>query len=183
MDAGTKQQQPGSDLPDGAPESLQDAANGKAVDAQGESDALEFLLGATFRPQYNCRVEFETPAGMRSLTFRLWALDDRELQRIDAAHRKDADSPFAKIDSTGFNAEVVSKATRWIQDGSGRKVEPDSREFVGEAIDPVLAMEVRFKYQPGLLEGLAEEIRKLSAYSRDRIGTASRVLVDAAGGS
>lgn len=169
-------------LPEETPGSVVRAATGEKVDAKGEESALDFFLGATYRPEYTVKVEFETSAGMRPLTFRLWALDDRELQRIDAAHRKDADSPFAKLDATGFNAEMVSKATKYITDGA-RRIAPDSEEFVGQIPDPVAAMELRFKYQPGLLEGLAEEIRKLSGYSRDRVGSAQRALVDAAGNS
>jgi hypothetical protein len=170
-------------LPEDAPDAVASLANGGKVDSEGERSALDYFLGKTYRPEYTVPVEFETPDGMKTLTFRLWALDDRELQRIDAKHRKDADSPFAKLDSTGFNAELVSKATKYITDGSGRRVAADSAEFVGEIPDPVAAMELRFKYQPGLLDGLSEEIRKLSAYSRDRIGSAQRALVDAAGGS
>lgn len=186
MESNTQSTPPSAEeigLPPGAPEPVRAAAVGKDVDAEGEATALDFFLGATYRPKYRVRVDFETPMGMKPLTFHLQALDDREIQRIDTAHRKDTESPFAKLDSTSFNSELLVEATAYVTDESGRKVEPKSTEFMGQIPDPILAMEMRFKFQPGLMDGIAEQIRKLSAYDSSRVGAAQRVLVDAAGGS
>lgn len=164
------------------PESVTRAAAGEKVKGKDERSALDWLLGATTALEYEVTVQYDTPAGTRPLTFRLRQVDASTFDRIDKANRL-GDGPFAKLDVATFNAELLSEATVSIKDGSGRTVDPRGQEWLGGAPSPALAMALRFKYQPGLLDALVEEVRKISAYSPDRVGTAQRVLVDAVGGS
>jgi hypothetical protein len=173
--AGDRSQQ--SDTENALPDPVKKAANGAELDAREERDALDWLLGATKPLEYTVPVQYDTPDGKREIRFRIRQLDGSTIEAIDAANRK-GDGPFAKLDVQGFNAELATEATLWIETDS-RRVEIRSPEFLGGMPSPPLAMALRFKYQPGILEGLAEKIREASAYSSDRIGNAQRVLVEA----
>lgn len=185
MDAGTKSPPtPEQDRPDGltgAPEGLDQAARGVPIGEDAEHDVLSFLLGKTHRPEADVKVEFETPEGLLPMTFRIRALDERTMDKIDAANRA-GDGPFSKLDRGGFNAGVIAEALVHVEAG-GRTVKPDSEEFRGSAVNTQVAIEGRFRYQPGILEQVVEEVRKLSAYNPERVGTAQRVVKAAAGNS
>lgn len=169
------------DAPAVLPPEVVKAAEGGTLSAREEMDALDFLLGATKPLEFDVPVLYDTPAGRKTLRFRIRQLDGATIEAVDVANRK-GDGPFAKLDVQTFNAELVTEATRYIQSESGRQVEVRSQEFLGGVPSPPLAMALRFKYQPGILDGLAEKIREVSAYSPDRIGTAQRVLVEAGKG-
>jgi hypothetical protein len=167
-------------MPAGAPDALSELALGRDVSAEEERGALSFLLGKTRRLQYTLPVQYDTEEGMKTLRVRIQQCDDRKLNELDAAAR-DGDGPFAKLDTTQFNASVCAEGMVYVEDETGRRVMCDSEEWIGGAPNPVIAMEVRFKFEPGLLEGIAEEIRRVSGYAPNRVGSAQRVLVNAVG--
>jgi hypothetical protein len=175
--AGGSSQKSDTEPEPGLPDPIRKAAEGGSLDAREERDALDWLLGATKPLEYTVPVQYDTPDGQREIRFRIRQLDGSTIEAIDAANRK-GDGPFAKLDVQGFNAELATEATLWLETDT-RKVEIRSDEFMGGMPAPALAMALRFKYQPGILEGLAEKIREASAYSNDRIGNAQRVLVEA----
>lgn len=163
----------------GAPAALTDAAAGKTVSDDGERAVLEYLLGATHRPEYTVMVELDTAGGLRELRFRLRAQDDRTMERIDGENRS-GEGPFAKLDRSSFNASLVAEATVYIEDpSSGAKIEPGDKSFLGGAPSVPSALEARFRYQPGLLDGIAEQVRQISGYNPERVGTAQRVVAAA----
>lgn len=167
---------PSAALPPDAPDALRTAADGKADDVTigGEHEALSYLLGATKPVEYDVPVKFDTPAGTKELTFHIRQLDGKAIIKKEDAHRKGS-GPFAELDDIAFNADLVAEATVWISDATGRKVEPNSPEFDGGlGYGPALAMETRFKFQPGILDGIAGQIRSVSGYAPDRVGTAER---------
>lgn len=167
----------------GAPEALDRAAQDRPVSEEMEKSVLDFLLGKTHRSEADVKVELDTPAGLRSLSARIRALDERTMERIDAENRS-GDGPFSRLDRAGANAGLLAEAVVHFEDPeSGRKVDPRTEEFLGGAANPAVAIEGRFKYQPGLLEALAEEVRKISAYNPERVGTAQRVVQAAVGNS
>lgn len=175
---------PASKLPDGAPEGLQEAARGKEIDAKGESDALDFLLGRTEPIVYDIPVKFDTPQGQKRLILVVRQLDGERILELEKENRK-GDGPFAELDDVACNAAVVAEAAIAIVDPSTQvEVDPKSDRFVGNAPGGVaMAMKIRFKYQSGLLDGVAGQIRSVSGYNPSRVESASRSIRDAVGGS
>lgn len=170
----------GGELPDDAPDALARASEADLTVGE-EVDALDWLLGATQRPEYDVPFQYETPKGMKRLLFHVKGLDARRMEELDAEHRN-GDGPFAKLDTAGFNAAVAAEAVAYIQNPTNmRKVSVE--EFLGEAPNPVIGFEMRFKYQPGILDGLVAQIRDKAGYTADRVGTAQRSVVEAAGNS
>lgn len=166
-------------LPDGAPDVVAQAAVLPDVmdDAQ-EKEALEYLLGPTTVLEYRLPVKIETTKGERTITFRIHQVDTQRLQEIDAEHRV-GDGPFAKLDSYAFNIAVALEGTTSIGGLS-----PQSDRFIGGHPEGAAgALRLRFKGQGGIFDGIASEIQRVSGFSSDRVGTAQRVLVAAAGGS
>lgn len=164
-------------LPADAPPEVRKAAAGKTLDVEEEQGALDWFLGPTRRLEYDVTVQWETPRGMRPLTFHMHQVDGDRLQEIDEANRQ-GDGPFSKLDTQGFNAEAVVEACMYFTDQTGRKVKPTEEAFTGGMPNPVLAMRTRFKTQPGILEHLAERIREKAAFSADRVGGAQRSVVE-----
>ena len=180
MEASTKTNSPALS---GAPDELEAAATGGKVDDDGERSVLDYLLGRTYQPEHYVDVKYETAAGRMKLRLFLKALPERKMDEIDARNRE-GEGPFAKLDTAGFNASLVAESLYAIEDPeSGRRIDPDSTAFLGGAPSVDVAIEGRFKYQPGILSSVAEEIRKLSGYSPDRVGTAQRVIQTATGNS
>lgn len=174
------EQTPG--VPADAPPAVHAAARNGDVDGAGETDALDWLLGATKRPQYTLPFHYETPAGRTErLIFRFAGMDARRIEEIDAANRQ-GDGPFAKLDATAFNAQVAAESVIAILNPATGK-EVTAEEFVGEAPAPAIGWEMRFKYQPGILDGLVGQIREKAGFNADRVGNAQRSLVEAAGNS
>lgn len=169
---------PSASLPDGAPEGLKKAADGDAngVTVGEERDVLSYLLGATKPVEYDVDVKFDTPAGTKKLVFHIQQLDGKKIIALEDDNKKGS-GPFAELDDIAFNAALVAEATVYLEDPeTGKKVEPDSREFLG-GLDfggPAEAMGLRFKYQPGLLDGVGGQIRSVSGYAPERVGTAER---------
>lgn len=176
---------PAEGLPEGAPPALADAARGGEVDGQGESDALDFLLGRTQPILFDVPVKFDTPAGQKKLVFVVRQLDGERILELEKEHRK-GDGPFAELNDVEFNAALVAEACVAIVDPSveGAEVDPKSDRFVGGAPGgPAMAMQVRFKYQSGLLDGVSGQIRSVSGYNPTRVESANRSIRDAAGNS
>lgn len=178
---------PSDALPPETPEGLRKAADGEAgeMTVREEKGALDYLLGATKPVEYDVPVKYDTPAGVKELTFHIRQLDGKAIIKMEDKHRKGS-GPFAELDDIMFNAEIVAAATLWLTDTSGRQVDPRSPDFIGElGFGPAEAMELRFKFQPGVLDGLAGQIRSISGYAPDRVGTAEqadgRVLSEALG--
>lgn len=161
----------------GLPPELERAAAGEATRAD-EQGALDWLLGATTALEYDLPVDYDTPAGMKKLIFRIRQLDTGVIDAVDEENRK-GDGPFSKLDVPAFNAALVTKATVYIMDEAGEKVAPTDARFLGGVPAPHLAMALRFKNQGGLLEGIADQVRRVSGYSNDRVGTAQRAVVSA----
>lgn len=187
MEAGTQQRQSGK-APgglEGAPDDLELAAGGKDVGDAGEKRVLDYLLGKTFRPKHFVDIKLETEAGLLPLRVFLRALDETKFDEIDAANRE-GEGPFSKLDVGGFNAGVLAEAIESFgdpNDPEGPRVKPDDAEFRGQVPNVETAIAGRFKYQPGLTNGLVDEVRKISAYAPDRVGTAQRIIQSAVGNS
>jgi hypothetical protein len=180
-------QQPPKRVPgigEDAPEGLVRAAQGEDLNGAEERSALSYLLGATKRPSARVPIDFWTEQGMVQMYVVLKAVDGRRLEQIDAENRR-GDGPFAKLDKTGFNVGVLMEAIERFENTDGSaQVKLTDEEFVGGIPGgPAIALETRFKYQPGLLDSLVEKVNELSAFTQDRVGGAQRVLVDAAGNS
>ena len=184
---------PGSPAPDlglpaGAPPEVGQAVRGATspdqMTGKQEKSAIAWLLGPVAPLPYHVDVKYDTPEGLKLLRFHMTQLDAAELEVIEKRNRS-GDGPFAELNTRVYNAQVVTAATRYIEDPNAE----DSRmEFTDPAFrmgipDPAIAVEKRFAFQPGILRGLVAEIREMAGNSEDRIGTAQRALVDAAGNS
>lgn len=180
----SERKDPAAGLPDGAPKGLEEAARGHEVDGKAESEALNFLLGATTPLLYDVPVKFDTPAGQKELVIVVQQLDGDRILALEKENRK-GDGPFAELDDIACNAALVAEACVAIVDkASDEEVDPKSDRFVGGAPGGVaMAMKVRFKYQSGLLDGVAGQIRSVSGYNPTRVESASRSIRDAVGGS
>lgn len=160
------------------------AAAGKSVGTEDERAALDFLLGTPEPAKYTVEADYETPAGMRKLTFHFVAMDGRKIDVIERRHISDKTQELDKISA---DAELVAEAVTAIEDETGKKTKPTSEEFrtmkPGEAplASSIDALNARFATQIGLLAGVASAIREAAGWNRDRVGKASRVLVTAAG--
>lgn len=170
-------------LPGGAPLAVRNAAEGNPVDGKGERTALDWLCGATTPLNYTVDVQYATPDGIKPLRFHMKQLDVAVLDAIEKRNRK-GDGPFAELTTRTYNAEVIATATDTIEDlATGTHMDVNGPQFLGPIPSPPIAMEKRFEFQPGLLRGLVSEVRDMAGDNADRVGTAQRVLVDAAGNS
>jgi hypothetical protein len=169
---------------EGAPDELENAAAGKDVGDDGEKKVLDYLLGKTYRPKGFVDVKLDTEAGLLPLRVFLRALPETRLDEIDAANRE-GDGPFSKLDVAGFNAAVLAEAIESFGDpnDADAKVSPDDESFVGQGLNVEVAISGRLRYQPGIMQGLVEEVRKLSGYAPERVGTAQRIIQTAVGNS
>lgn len=172
-------------------EMLAHAAMGAKLSETEESSALGWLLGNPRPMIYGVPVDFDTPDGMRKITFVIQAQDGHALDEIERRHTNEASG---LVDAPSVNSEMVWKATLAIEDATGRETTLDSEEFLTfpttdergdkttmKIADPRIALERRFRTQMGLLTGVASEVRRISGYTRDRVGSAQRRLVDASG--
>jgi hypothetical protein len=179
---------PANSLPQGAPDALAEAARGRVdedhPDGAGEKDALDFLLGATKPLSFDVPVKYDTDNGRRDVIFHVRQVDGDRILALEKEHRR-GDGPFAELDDVAFNAALVAEATIAIIDRkSGREVDPKSEAFVGGAPGgPAMAVKVRFKFQSGLLDGVAGQIRSVSGYNPSRVESANAAIRDAVGSS
>jgi hypothetical protein len=154
------------------------AAEGNQLSDREERSALDWFLGATKALEFDVPVEWDTPDGTKRLIFHMRQVDEKRLEELDSANRQgDPSAPFRKLDVGGFNAAVIAEALQYVSDEGGQQRTPD--EVRGGAPSLEMALPIRFKYQPGLLEGLAERVREKAGFTADRVGTASRSVVEA----
>jgi hypothetical protein len=162
---------------------------------EDERDALDFLLAPKPPRQYGVKVQYDTEAGSRPLTFVIRGMDGRRLDAIEQSHVSEA---TGKLDVISAEMQIVAEATLHLEDGSGRKVALDSQEFLTvrrpnpdnpdgfeqmRLASPADALEARFKTQLGLLSGVARQVRIISGYDPQRVGHAQRRLAGAVGKS
>lgn len=178
---------PADALPAGAPEGLRKAARNEDLDdktaktageerlagEQAEAGALEFLLGAQGPISYDVKTALRTPDGPRILTFKIVQMDGARILEIEDENRIGS-GPFSKLDETKNDAALVAEATLHLTDPGGTVVEVDSEEFRGRWDDPKIAMEKRFRWQAGLLQGVAERVKEVSGYAPGNVGRAER---------
>lgn len=160
------------------------------VSAETERTALDWLLQPPRRLEYRVPVKFDTPDGEMELRFIIRSLTGRQLREIERRNAKDGNlGPLAELDDQRVAAETVAAALVKIEDPStGKSVDPRGEEFMrdeqGHRIpDPADVLAARFAFQSGVLSNLASEVRRISGWSTDRVGTAQRVMVDAVGSS
>ena len=176
---------PAAKLPEGAPAGLQDAARGEEVDGLGESEALRFLLGRTQPLLFDVPVKYDTPEGQKRIVFVVRQVDGGRILELEKEHRK-GDGPFAELNDVALNAALVAESCVAIVDPSleDAEVDPKSDAFVGGSPGgPSMAMQIRFKFQSGLLDGVSGQIRSVSGYNPTRVEAANRSIRDAAGNS
>ena len=176
---------PAAGLPEGSPEALMAAARGGEVDAAGESEALGFLLGRTQPLLFDVPVKYDTPTGQKKLVFVVRQVDGERILDLEKEHRK-GDGPFAELNDVAFNAALVAESCVAIVDPSvqGAEVDPRTDAFIGGAPGGAsMAMQIRFKFQSGLLDGVAGQVRSVSGYNPTRVESANRSIRDAAGSS
>lgn len=177
-----------SDLPPGAPPSVHRAAGNEKLDPTDERDAIYWLLQPARATHWRCRVLYQTPEGERPVWWYLKSLDPGKIESIERRNM-DGEGPFARVNSVMANPEIVDAATEKIEDcATGRSINIEDERIrttpEGEMIaSRSEALRLRFHFQGGLLAYLAEEIRRLSGFSADRVGAAERVLVEMVGNS
>lgn len=179
------EQQRGPDSPERGALQIERAADGETLSPKDERSALDFLLGTPEPARYKVTVAYETPAGMKDLIFRFRAMDGRALDKIEQSHLNERTGMMDKISA---DSHLVAEAVYEIVDPeTDAKVEPKSEKFrtikEGEAplASPIDAIGARFGTQIGLIAGVASAIREAAGWDRERVGKASRLLVDAAG--
>lgn len=182
-DPNPQELQPGDSLPAGAPASLKEAVAAElsgedAERAEKESGALEFMLGAPTAQPFWVDAMVDTPEGPRKLRFHMRQLDAKTIEKIEDEHTEGI-GPWAKVDRLAINAKKVAKATQCMEDTKGKRLEPTDEEFIRDAIDPAIAFERMFTYQPGVGDRLAEEIDRMAGAMRDRVGIAEREMTTA----
>lgn len=177
-----------SDLPPGAPASVHRAAGDEKLSPTDERDAIYWLLQPARATHWRSRVLYQTPEGERPVWWYLKSLDPGKIEAIERRNQE-GDGPFARLNAPAANAEIVDAATEKIEDcASGRSIDIEDERIrttpTGEMIaSRSEALRLRFHFQGGLLAYLAEEVRRLSGFSADRVGAAERVLVETVGNS
>lgn len=161
------------------------ASNGTDLDDRQQRSALDYLLGTPKAATYKVLVQYETDGGIKELEFHFRALDGRKIDKIEQAAINERTGLMDKITA---DSQLVAEATDAIVDPeSGAKVSVRDEKFLiirpGDAplAAPPDALLARFGTQIGLLAGVASAIREAAGWNRERVGKASRVLVDAAG--
>lgn len=187
---------PGTQQPPGRPDPLQGAsaeareaaeaaANGKPENAPagGEEALLGFLLGDTPPIVFDCEVKIALPPNGKDaeVVWELVQMDGADIDKIETANMPNG--PMGEANDLRINAELTTAASiAWVLP-SGRRIDPRSEEFRRGVADPVDAMVRTFRYQQGILSGVAQEIRRISGWTNDRVGKAQAKPVAALGGS
>lgn len=160
------------------------------VEAGTEQTALDFLLRPPRRLTYITPVKIATEGGDVDVRFVLQSLPGRLLREIERRNTKNEEmGPLAEMDDQRVAAETVAASLTEIRDpATGASLSPRDKRFMvnarGEAlVDPADALQARFEFQTGILSSLASEVRRISGWSSDRVGTAQRLMVDAVGSS
>lgn len=170
--------------PEQGAEELGLAASGEKLTDEQEHSALHYLLGPRQRIESTVTVQYETPEGVMPLKFVIRAQDGR---KIDAIEQANISETTGKVDQITANCQIVALATVAIVDEAGKSTDPKSDVFrtvnpdAPPLASPADALEARFRDQMGLLFGIAREVRRIGGWDPDKVGTAQRKLVTAAG--
>lgn len=138
-----------------------------------EATVLDWLLGPTAPLAFDCVAHVDTPDGRQDLTFHFLQVDDKRLDELEKEHSEQT-LMGRNVDRLMLNAAIVAEATVYFEDADGKRVDPKSPEFrgpIGSVADP---MRARFKFQPGILGAVAEEIRGAAGLAMDRVEGAER---------
>jgi hypothetical protein len=165
------------------PVEVEKAARGEELTDAEEKGALAYLLGPTKAVTYKAPVAIETQDGEKTLYVHFAQQDGAKIIALDTEHRT-GEGPFARLNVPEFNIALVQEALTHLTDTTGARVNLKSPEFIGGHPEGLAgALRLRFKVQRGIFNDLAAEIQRVSGYGGDRVGTAQRSLVDAAGNS
>lgn len=189
----TREQLPSKLLPEDAPDAVRELADRdfkaerdgtepeKDVAPEAEHDAIFWLLQPPRAAFWETDVKYETPEGERTLVWRLRALKHAEIDEPERRFLRAADNDTDKLDEIGLAAEIVVAATERVADKeSGNVIDLRSDAFRAGIPSASEALKARFDFQSGVLPALANEVRRISGWSPDRVGPARRVLVDVA---
>jgi hypothetical protein len=175
----------GTGTADAGAKAVERASNGKSLSQGAEKSALDYLLGAPAPAKYSVKVAFETDDGLKDLRVHFTAMDGRKLDEIE---QKNISQATGVMDKASADAELMTEAVTSIEDPvTGKAIGVRSEAFrtvkdgeppLASAVD---ALQVRFGSQLGLVAGVASAIREAAGWKADRVGKASRELVDAAG--
>lgn len=190
MDAAQTERPPSADLPAGAPDGLKRATDAKpgtdpfptdgspeqkAEAFNDEVGALDYLLGQQAPQRFSVKTHVDTDKGRKALTFHLHQIDGDKIIELEDENRKGS-GPFAELDDVRLNAGIVSEALIELEDETGKKTDAKSPEFIGQFVDPKIALEKRFQFNPGILAGVAGQVRGMAAYSGDRVEPAEHAV-------
>lgn len=162
-----------------APDELLEAADGlvpAADDEQGaeaESTVLNWLLGPTEALEYDVEAFLDTPTGRQKLVFHIKQLPDSRISELEKEHTE-GEGPFGTVDRAQLNAAKVAEATVYIEDRDGRQVDLGSKEFRGQVPAAVDAVRGRFRFQPGIIQQVAQEVDVIAGMTTDRVNKAKR---------
>jgi hypothetical protein len=175
--------EPGDGLSPGAPSAVRDAAAGGELSAEGNRSAVAWLMQPQRPAKFRVKTQFETEDGTKDLTFRIRQVDSKD---IDAIEKRNINETSGRLNRVVANAEIVALACFELVDDTGATVDPTADEFRttpdGKKLpSKAVAFEQRFFYQEGILGQVADEVRRICGWSPDRVGTAQRELVEAAG--
>lgn len=155
-----------------------------------EASVLSFLLGPPKAQVFGIPVDYDTDDGRRKLRFVVSQVRGDKIREIEKRWAKDGQlGPLAELDDAKIAADTVWEALVAIQDpeSPGEQVKKGDPAFLdngdGQMMSGADAIAQRFAYQFGVIELVAQEIRRISGWNPDRIGTASRMVVEAASGS
>ena len=170
------------DFPPGAPEALQDAAEGNLPNdeegAEQEIAVLDFLCGDQEPLPFTVEAKIDTPKGRGTMVFHMRQLDASRIEGLEKKHTSKEDG---LLDRQSLNADLLAHSCRYMTDASGQKIDPESPEFVRHSIAARYAFLRAFSLQPGILGLVADEIRKMAAMDMGRVSEAERVMSDAVG--
>lgn len=168
-------------------EMLEHAAMGAELSEDEERSGLDWLLGTSQPVVHEVPVDYETPSGTTKLIFVLRQMDARKIDEIEQRHI----SAGGVMDRFSADCEIVAESTVKLIDAKGQEVEPTSEKFrtftvqtpdgpkqQTDASTP-RALERRFSKQLGLIQGVAQEVRRAAGFDPQRVGKAQRRLVEA----
>lgn len=141
--------------------------------AKKEATVLDWLLGPTEPLEFDCVTHVDTKDGRQDLTFHFRQVDDTKLDALEKEHSEQT-LMGREVDRLQLNAAIVAEATLYFEDADGKQVDPKSKEFRGPIGSIAEPMRARFKFQPGILGSVAEEVRMAAGLSTDRVEGAER---------
>jgi hypothetical protein len=152
---------------------------------KAEKLGVKWLLEPRTTIRYKVPFKFETPVGTADLFAHITALDGRVIEKLE---RRATNERTGETDELAAAGALVAQALEFFADEDGEQVPLDEAfrtdPRTGEqAVANEDALLGRFRDQAGVLMMLAGEIRRVSGFSPDRVGTASRVLIEAVGNS